>query len=251
MSREDGHLWMLRPKNWRTFQHYNKRRPPWIKLHRSLLDNCEFQCLHVASKALAPCLWLLASESENGEIKQEPRQIAFRLRMSEKDFKEAIKPLIKENFFECSDEMLAWCKHDDSNMLPPETETETEKTETEEEGRGARINSRHTTKGINGHDKSIRGQRLDPSWEPSSEDRQFCISIGLDPSEVADKFRDYWIAKPGAAGSKLDWAATWRNWCRRDATEKGSRALRTGGGRSEPPSIIAAFARAAAKANES
>jgi len=30
----------------------------------------------------------------------------------------------------------------------------------------------------------------------------------------ADKFRDYWCAKSGAAATKLDWQATWRNWCR-------------------------------------
>jgi hypothetical protein len=32
--------------------------------------------------------------------------------------------------------------------------------------------------------------------------------------ETADAFRDHWIAKPGAGGVKLDWLATWRNWCR-------------------------------------
>lgn len=30
-------------------------------------------------------------------------------------------------------------------------------------------------------------------------------------------FLDYWRAKPGAAGVKLDWPATWRNWMRRKA----------------------------------
>lgn len=30
----------------------------------------------------------------------------------------------------------------------------------------------------------------------------------------ADKFRDYWVALPGKAALKLDWEATWRNWCR-------------------------------------
>ena len=28
----------LIPKNWSQFQHYKGRRPPWIKLHRALLD---------------------------------------------------------------------------------------------------------------------------------------------------------------------------------------------------------------------
>lgn len=28
------------------------------------------------------------------------------------------------------------------------------------------------------------------------------------------KFCDYWLAKPGKDGRKLDWVATWRNWMR-------------------------------------
>lgn len=31
----------------------------------------------------------------------------------------------------------------------------------------------------------------------------------------APKFRDYWLAQPGQRGVKLDWLATWRNWCRK------------------------------------
>src|SRR5262245_59801672 len=36
------------------------------------------------------------------------------------------------------------------------------------------------------------------------------IDLGL---EVA-RFIDYWHAKAGRDGTKLDWLATWRNWCR-------------------------------------
>lgn len=38
----------------------------------------------------------------------------------------------------------------------------------------------------------------------------------LDLDRVWAIFRDYWIAKPGAAGVKTDWRATWRNWVRRE-----------------------------------
>jgi hypothetical protein len=37
--------------------------------------------------------------------------------------------------------------------------------------------------------------------------------------EVGEGFRDYWIGVPGQKGSKCDWFATWRNWCRRERTE--------------------------------
>jgi hypothetical protein len=54
-----------RVKNWAEFQHYKDRSPPWIRLHRSFLDDYDFHCLPVASRALAPMLWLLASENKD------------------------------------------------------------------------------------------------------------------------------------------------------------------------------------------
>lgn len=87
------------PRGWAEFQHYKDRNPPWIRLHRSLLDNYEFQCLPVASRALAPMLWLLASEAKEGVIDAAPAKLAFRLRQSEKEVVAALKPLIDNAFF--------------------------------------------------------------------------------------------------------------------------------------------------------
>jgi hypothetical protein len=36
----------------------------------------------------------------------------------------------------------------------------------------------------------------------------------LDVRQVAEQFKDYWIAQAGQKGVKLDWDATWRNWVR-------------------------------------
>lgn len=38
----------------------------------------------------------------------------------------------------------------------------------------------------------------------------------LNPELTYAKFCDYWTAKPGKAGTKLDWLATWRNWVREE-----------------------------------
>jgi hypothetical protein len=61
-----------------------------------------------------------------------------------------------------------------------------------------------------------RGSRLPGDWQPTIEDIGFCEihRPDLDPGEVADTFRDYWISAPGQKGVKLEWAATWRNWVR-------------------------------------
>jgi hypothetical protein len=58
-------------KNWREFQHYKDRNPPWIKLHRTLLDDYEFACLQDASKLHLMLIWLLGSQLE-GRIPDDP-----------------------------------------------------------------------------------------------------------------------------------------------------------------------------------
>jgi hypothetical protein len=113
-------------KNWKQFQHYNKRNPPWIRLYRSLIDDYEFACLPDASRALAPCIWLLASEYPDGEITASRAAIAFRLHISEAKLESALKPLIDNGFIIDASTMLARRYQD----ATPETETETE-TDTE------------------------------------------------------------------------------------------------------------------------
>lgn len=66
-----------------------------------------------------------------------------------------------------------------------------------------------------------RASRLPRPFSLPAEYREFCVSErpDLDPDRVAAKFADHWHAKGGAAGRKLDWLATWRNWVR---DERGS-----------------------------
>ena len=40
---------------------------------------------------------------------------------------------------------------------------------------------------------------------------------------LAEQFRDHWIALAGAKATKVDWAATWRNWVRNDLKFNGGR----------------------------
>ena len=117
---------LLQPKNWAVFQHYKDRCPPWIKLHRDLLNNRAYICLPIASKALAPMLWLLASESKDGVFDGSLDELVFRLHITPKEYQDGVKPLIDNDFFILVSGVLAERKH---NAIP-ETETEGE-TETE------------------------------------------------------------------------------------------------------------------------
>jgi uncharacterized phage protein (TIGR02220 family) len=68
----------LRVKNWEEHQHYKDRNPPWIKLHRTLLDDYEFSCLQDASKAHLILIWLFASQ-KNGRVPDDPKFLKMKL----------------------------------------------------------------------------------------------------------------------------------------------------------------------------
>jgi hypothetical protein len=113
---------ILVPKNWSKFQHYKDRCPPWIKLHRDILNDRTFANLPIASKALAPLLWLLASESKDGTFDAAIEELAFRLHIASKDIESGLKPLIEKGFFLDASTMLAPCYQ----VAIPETERERE-----------------------------------------------------------------------------------------------------------------------------
>ena len=64
--------------------------------------------------------------------------------------------------------------------------------------------------------ESTRGSRLSTDFCLTEEWKDFCQQDrpDLNPSKVFETFKDYWVAKAGQQGVKLDWFATWRNWVR-------------------------------------
>ena len=118
---------ILKPKNWSKFQHYRDRCPPWIKLHRDILNDRIFASLPTASKALAPLLWLLASESKDGSFDAAIDELAFRLHIASKDIEQGLKPLIDNGFFVDASTMLAPCYQVAIPEREGERETEAER----------------------------------------------------------------------------------------------------------------------------
>ena len=89
----------LLPKNWREFQHYTKRNPPWIKLYRNILDDMDFQTLDSSTQCLAIMLWLVASEQSNGVFDASPEKLSFRLRKPKDEIEASLPLLIEKGLF--------------------------------------------------------------------------------------------------------------------------------------------------------
>ena len=108
-------------KNWHKFQHFKDRRPPWIKLHREILDQRDIMAISGDAFRFLVCLWLIASEDDEkqGSLPS-VEDIAFRLRLTVSKTSDLLKQvdifLISEGY------------HVDAPETETETETETDKT---------------------------------------------------------------------------------------------------------------------------
>lgn len=113
----------LRIKNWSEFQHYKDRNPPWIKLHRSIVDDYEFSLLPDHVKGQLLLIWIFASQNE-GRIPQDAKFLERKLGFTCKlDLTELIRLgfLIAEHD---ASNTLADCKQDDSPRALAREETE-------------------------------------------------------------------------------------------------------------------------------
>ena len=80
-----------RVKNWKKFQHFKDRRPPWIKLDRDLLDDPDWHDLSGDEAKALVMIWLVASENDG--YLPDNRKLAFRLRIGEREVETVLKYL--------------------------------------------------------------------------------------------------------------------------------------------------------------
>lgn len=191
----------LIPKNWHKHQHYKDRTPPWIKLHREILNDREFMCLPIASKALAPLMWLLASETKDGVFDASTEELSFRLRFTQKEIEFGIKPLIDKGFFIRAIDLLADCNQD----ARPEGEREVEG-EAETEGDTQSKSAKKITLDV------FVKQRIDDGLTPIAETDP--VWKVIDKLEMPDDFAElqwryleqqYSVKKGGRAKRYEEW----------------------------------------------
>jgi hypothetical protein len=191
------HRQYLRVKNWTKFQHYKKRNPPWIRLQTALLDDKDFQQLPDASRALAPCIWLLAARSQkddpklHGCIPYDLTEIAWKLRREEPWVSKAIQPLIDKGFFiifrEDASNVLASSEQSASAKSlvgSSETETETE-TETDSKKLVSAASRKKNKRGEIVTEADLKEFETDPIHAPLQT-----INIRIEASSAANWAKD-------------------------------------------------------------
>ena len=121
---------MIRIRNWKRFQHFRDRRPPWIKLHRDVLDDMEWHELDSTAAKHLVMLWLIASEDESKEGRlPSMKEMAFRLRITEKQVESTVSKL--SHWITQDDIIPISSGHQD--VRPEESREETEKRQRREE----------------------------------------------------------------------------------------------------------------------
>lgn len=121
---DEAYLTIPNLKKW---QHYKDRCPPWIKLHRDLLNDYKFSCLQDASKAHLLAIWLLASQMDN-KIPNDSKWIERKINATQTV---DLERLIADEFLHVwlhDSETLADSKQNADGEAEAEAEAETETT---------------------------------------------------------------------------------------------------------------------------
>ena len=207
-----------------------------------------------------PALWCQADRE--GRFRWRPRTLKLAcLPYDDLEFGDVLDALAQHHFvvrYEYGEELYGWIptfgnhqklnpREPDSRLPPPPTEKNADKTlleqclDTEQtlgkgrEGKGRSQSCAH----------DVRAHRLTDDFELTPERRAVAEGERLPADRTFAKFCDYWRSASGSKAKKLDWDATWRNWCRTEA----DRAL-SGGSRGAAAPLQAKPAPTAAEVAE-
>lgn len=217
-------------KNWSEFQHYANRTPPWIKLHNSLLDDYEFECLTDTQKGHLLCIWMLASRTNN-KIPNNATWVKKKIGASSNV---DLEVLIDADFL---------CYHDASKTLPNKEQDATQCVPPEEKRRGEETenNNCESVDSVDGKPSTPPYEIIKDLYNSSFPELPECKSLNdkrkssirsiwrADLKTVEDwqKYFSYvranctWVLKPkkGSAQNSIDWFLRSKNIT---ATREGS-----------------------------
>ena len=208
----------LRVKNWSKFQHYKDRRPPWIKLYPSLLQDYDYSLLSDNSKLTLLHIWMLASLLDN-KIPNDPKWVGKQIPIS---CKVDLESLISLGFLEIYEEggsSVASCKQDASNALAsrkhiaiPEREgeesqikeSESEESQSVGHANGATATTKNSFGIINNQKKELNDQEF-LAWLKENYD-------WIDVDREIKKMTGYYMNRKGPGLSRRRVVA-WLNRC--------------------------------------
>ena len=184
----------MKIKNWKKFQHFKDRRPPWIKLHREILEQRDINTISDRAFRLLVNLWVLASDDKEmvGNL-PEISDIAWKLRKSEKEIAELLQ------------ELTPWIDHSDIEVIspcqqpvPPETEAYKEETE-------AKGEKKDTTPAQNVNIEEDWKTLLLSNWPHPTIPQQEVLKLWIKRGKKLDQFESALIATSAAKGDAKRW----------------------------------------------
>ena len=195
---------------------------PWFRLYSEFAHDPKIQMLSEAMQRRYVMLMCLRC-SEVLETLHET-EIAFQLRLSTEELDETKQLFISKNFIDKHWNLLNWDKRqfisDSSTMRVAKHRNKKKQASNADETLQKRpsnaIDTDTDTEQIQKKVNNKRGSRLAQDWflNKSMGDWATQERPDLDVRQVAEQFKDYWVAQAGQKGVKLDWDATWRNWVR-------------------------------------
>ena len=195
---------------------------PWFRLYSEFAHDPKVQMLSEAMQRRYVMLLCLRC-SEVLETLHET-EIAFQLRLSTEELEQTKQLFISKNFIDKHWNLLNWDKRqfvsDSSTMRVAKHRSKKKQVSNVDETLQKRpsnaIDTDTDTEQIQKRVNNKRGSRLAQDWvlNKSMGDWATQERPDLDVRQVAEQFKDYWVAQAGQKGVKLDWDATWRNWIR-------------------------------------
>ena len=195
---------------------------PWFRLYSEFAHDPKIQMLSEAMQRRYVMLMCLRC-SEVLETLHET-EIAFQLRLSTEELEQTKQLFISKNFIDKHWNLLNWDKRqfvsDSSTMRVAKHRNKKKQVsnadETLQKRQSNAIDTDTDTEQIQKKVNNKRGSRLAQDWFLSKSMGDWATQErpDLDARQVAEQFKDYWVAQAGQKGVKLDWDATWRNWVR-------------------------------------
>lgn len=219
---------------------------PWFRMYAEFASDAKVQMMSEAMQRRLVMVFCMRCSDVTVTLSDD--EIAFQMRITAEELAETKAIFLRKGFIDQSWNVLNWEKrqfasdssaartrayrgrqrdksvtsHVTERDAPEQNRTDTEQ-KREEQAAPVADAAPLPASATPITSRSPTGSRLPSDWQPSTDLVAWALENGngIDVAREAEKFRDFWTAKAGKDGRKLDWPATWRNWIRRAAEGRG------------------------------